>query len=263
MRSPIGGLMRFICPELFVRINEACHDEAESLYQSWEAIGQEGRAYYLSIKDRIPPKLAEFNNAICLQDAEWMGISESPSRKGTHGPVAVINIRQNNDVVSLVYDLYEEPRRNWNGGTAGSRNWRSCCADAMNELRNWKRDSPISRQRWRGCGKANSLSHTVLLYGRTRDASVLDEILPCDRFQGIGVSDDYAAYRERFPRNQKCWSHLLRKAIALMLAHPAKRHYRRSIVAPPGIVAPQGVKKTKNTPADAAIKLASMTFKRR
>jgi hypothetical protein len=64
-----------------------------------------------------------------------------------------------------------------------------------------------------------TLSHTVLLYGRTRNASVLDEILPSDRFQGIGVSDDYAAYRERFPRNQKCWSHLLRKAIALMLAH--------------------------------------------
>lgn len=72
-----------------------------------------------------------------------------------------------------------------------------------------------------------TLSHTVLLYGRMRDASVLDEILPSDRFQGIGVSDDYAAYRERFPRSQKCWSHLLRKAIALMLAHPAKRHYRR------------------------------------
>jgi transposase len=72
-----------------------------------------------------------------------------------------------------------------------------------------------------------TLSHTVLLYGRMRDASVLDEILPRDRFGGIGVSDDYAAYRERFSRSQKCWSHLLRKAIALMLAHPAKRHYRR------------------------------------
>lgn len=72
-----------------------------------------------------------------------------------------------------------------------------------------------------------TLSHTVLLYGRTRDASVLDEVLPRDRFQGIGVSDDYAAYRDRFSRSQKCWSHLLRKAIALMLAHPAKHHYRR------------------------------------
>lgn len=72
-----------------------------------------------------------------------------------------------------------------------------------------------------------TLSHTVLLYGRTRDASVLDEILPRDDFQGIGVSDDYAAYRGRFSRSQKCWGHLLRKAIALMLAHPAKGNYRR------------------------------------
>lgn len=72
-----------------------------------------------------------------------------------------------------------------------------------------------------------TLSHTILLYGRTRDASVLDEILPQGVFQGVGVSDDYAAYRERFPRSQKCWSHLLRKSIALMLAHPEQRAYRR------------------------------------
>jgi transposase len=72
-----------------------------------------------------------------------------------------------------------------------------------------------------------TLTHTVLLYGRTRDASVLDEILPRDVFKGVGVSDDYSAYRKRFTRSQKCWSHLLRKAIALMLAHPEKREYRR------------------------------------
>jgi len=71
-----------------------------------------------------------------------------------------------------------------------------------------------------------TLTHTVLLYGRTRDASVLDEILPRDIFKGVGVTDDYAAYRNRFTRSQKCWSHLLRKAIALMLAHPEKREYR-------------------------------------
>lgn len=72
-----------------------------------------------------------------------------------------------------------------------------------------------------------TLTHTVLLYGRTRDASVLDEILPRGSFKGVGVSDDYGAYRNRFTRSQKCWSHLLRKAIALMLAHPEKREYRR------------------------------------
>src|SRR3954452_7036979 len=71
-----------------------------------------------------------------------------------------------------------------------------------------------------------TLTHTVLLYGRGRDHSVLEEILPED-FGGIGVSDDYAVYRDRFRQGQKCWPHLLRKAIALMLAHPENGAYRR------------------------------------
>jgi transposase len=71
-----------------------------------------------------------------------------------------------------------------------------------------------------------TLTHTVLLYGRGRDHTVLDEILPED-FDGIGVSDDDAVYRERFGRGQKCWAHLLRKAIALMLAHPENTQYRQ------------------------------------
>ena len=71
-----------------------------------------------------------------------------------------------------------------------------------------------------------TLTHTVLLYGRGRDHSVLEEILPED-FGGIGVSDDYAVYRDRFSRGQKCWAHLLRKAIALMLAHPENGVYRQ------------------------------------
>lgn len=48
-----------------------------------------------------------------------------------------------------------------------------------------------------------TLTHTVLLYGRTREASVLDEIVPRDKFQGIGVSDDYSAYQNRFSKGQK------------------------------------------------------------
>src|SRR3954466_3118842 len=71
-----------------------------------------------------------------------------------------------------------------------------------------------------------TLTHTVLLYGRGRDHSVLEEILPED-FGGIGVSDDYAVYRDRFGQGQKCWAHLLRKAIALMLAHPQNSPYRQ------------------------------------
>jgi len=71
-----------------------------------------------------------------------------------------------------------------------------------------------------------TLSQTVLLYGRKRDASVLEEILPADVFAGIGVSDDYSVYRNRFDSGQKCWAHLLRKAIKLMLSHPDQPQYR-------------------------------------
>jgi hypothetical protein len=71
-----------------------------------------------------------------------------------------------------------------------------------------------------------SLLHTVLLYGRKRDACVLDEILPRDVFQGIGVSDDYAVYRNRFSKGQKCWAHLLRKAIKLKLSYPETPRYQ-------------------------------------
>jgi len=72
-----------------------------------------------------------------------------------------------------------------------------------------------------------SLLHTVLLYGRKRDAAVVDEILPRDVFQGIGVSDDYSVYRNRFSKGQKCWAHLLRKAIKLMLSYPETPRYRK------------------------------------
>ena len=65
-----------------------------------------------------------------------------------------------------------------------------------------------------------------MLYGRQRDARVLDEILPREAFQGIGVSDDYAVYRNRFSKGQKCWAHLLRKAIKLMLSYPDNPRYR-------------------------------------
>ena len=113
--------MKFLTPKIFVRINEGSNDEAQQLYAEWEAAGRAGRAHNAAIKDRIPPKLAEFIDAICLHDAEWMGLNVSPSGNGSHAPVAAINVRQGDDVVSMVYDLYEEPL--WSGPTPESRIW--------------------------------------------------------------------------------------------------------------------------------------------
>jgi transposase len=67
----------------------------------------------------------------------------------------------------------------------------------------------------------------VFLFGCHKDAATLDRILPPEVFRGIGVSDDAAVYRHRFGRAQKCWAHLLRKAIRLALLYPRKKKYQR------------------------------------
>ncbi len=67
----------------------------------------------------------------------------------------------------------------------------------------------------------------LFLFGCRKDDDTLDQILPPDVFDGIGVSDDAAVYRGRFSRAQKCWAHLLRKAIRLALLYPRKKTYQR------------------------------------
>jgi hypothetical protein len=59
--------------------------------------------------------------------------------------------------------------------------------------------------------------------GRGKD--VLHEVLG-EKFGGIGVTDDYAAYDKIFTRHQLCWAHFLRKAIELMLRNPTERKYK-------------------------------------
>ena len=68
--------------------------------------------------------------------------------------------------------------------------------------------------------------HTVLKFGCRKDDATLDQLLPPDVFAGIAVSDDAAVYRGRFAQAQKCWAHLLRKAIQLTLLYPEKQHYQ-------------------------------------
>lgn len=67
----------------------------------------------------------------------------------------------------------------------------------------------------------------VFLFGCRKDDDTLDQMLPPEVFTGIGVSDDAAVYRGRFARAQKCWAHLLRKAIRLALLYPRKKTYQR------------------------------------
>ena len=66
----------------------------------------------------------------------------------------------------------------------------------------------------------------VLFFGVPKDADTLAQILDPATFAGIVVSDDAAVYAN-FTQSQKCWAHLLRKAIKLTLLEPANAEYRQ------------------------------------
>jgi transposase len=66
----------------------------------------------------------------------------------------------------------------------------------------------------------------VLFFGVYKDAETLRQILDPATFAGIVISDDAAVYA-KFTQSQKCWAHLLRKAIKLTLMEPSSAAYRQ------------------------------------
>lgn len=66
----------------------------------------------------------------------------------------------------------------------------------------------------------------LLLFGVHKDAATLATILDPATFAGLVISDDAAVYGQ-FSAMQKCWAHLLRKAIKLTLQAPEQADYRR------------------------------------
>jgi transposase len=66
----------------------------------------------------------------------------------------------------------------------------------------------------------------VVLFGVHKDAATLEQILDPHTFAGLMISDDAAVYAN-FTQAQKCWAHLLRKAIKLTLQEPENPEYRQ------------------------------------
>jgi hypothetical protein len=65
----------------------------------------------------------------------------------------------------------------------------------------------------------------LLLFGVHKDADTLKQVLDPATFAGIVISDAAATYAN-FTASQKCWAHLLRKAIKLTLQDPNNAAYR-------------------------------------
>lgn len=70
----------------------------------------------------------------------------------------------------------------------------------------------------------------VTVFGCHKDGATLAALLNKDEFKGVLVSDDAAVY-QGFDRAQKCWAHLLRKAIKLTLLKPHRPRYRKFLDA--------------------------------
>ena len=66
----------------------------------------------------------------------------------------------------------------------------------------------------------------VIFFGVPKDAETLKQILDPATFAGLLISDDAAVYAN-FTLSQKCWAHLLRKAIKLTLLEPTNAEYRQ------------------------------------
>jgi transposase len=66
----------------------------------------------------------------------------------------------------------------------------------------------------------------VVLFGVHKDGDTLEKILDPRTFIGLVISDDAAVYAN-FSQAQKCWAHLLRKAIKLTLLEPENQQYRQ------------------------------------
>ena len=66
----------------------------------------------------------------------------------------------------------------------------------------------------------------VLFFGVHKDGDTLKEILDPETFAGLVISDDAAVYAN-FNQSQKCWAHVLRKAIKLTLQEPNHQEYRQ------------------------------------
>jgi len=66
----------------------------------------------------------------------------------------------------------------------------------------------------------------VLLFGVHKDADTLAVLLDSASFAGLVISDDAAVYAN-FTAAQKCWAHLLRKAIKLTLLEPTREDFRQ------------------------------------
>jgi hypothetical protein len=101
---------------------------------------------------------------------------------------------------------------------------------AIAELVAWQWIVYIDETGWKvGAQSCYTWVFSTALYvlfrcGKSRSKEEATDVLG-EPFAGIGVTDDYGAYKHLFDTHQLCWAHLIRKAIQLALRNPDESAY--------------------------------------
>lgn len=120
---------------------------------------------------------------------------------------------------SQAHSLLEQLSDDWRGQE-----------QAIAELMAWQWIVYIDETGWKvGAQSCYTWVFSTALYvlfrcGKSRSKEQATDVLG-EQFAGIGVTDDYGAYKHLFDTHQLCWAHLIRKAIQLALRNPDESAY--------------------------------------
>ena len=140
---------------------------------------------------------------------------------------------------SQAHSLLEQLSDDWRGQE-----------QAIAELIAWQWIVYIDETGWKvGAQSCYTWVFSTALYvlfrcGLSRSKEHASEVLG-EQFAGIGVTDDYGAYKHLFNTHQLCWAHLIRKAIQLALRNPDQSAYAEFLDALMAIYR-QGVQSQKD-----------------
>jgi hypothetical protein len=112
-------VMKFFIPELFIRFNSSDDEEADRADEEWEATIRAYREHLDGLRHQMPSQVKKLAG-LCLHDAELLACEQPIEPFFPLSPFepfpfwsgfAILSIRQGNQIISLIYVLWDRVRK--------------------------------------------------------------------------------------------------------------------------------------------------------
>jgi hypothetical protein len=119
IEKPSEQVMKFFTPELFIRFNSSDDEEADRADEEWEAAIRAYREHLDGLRNEMPSQVKKLAG-LCLHDAELLACEQPIEPFFPLSPFepfpfwsgfAILSIRQNDKIVSLIYVLWDRVRK--------------------------------------------------------------------------------------------------------------------------------------------------------